>query len=85
MRLITLLALCLTLCSKWVAAQTEPKHPLTPEQFKNEFANLLEEQKVVGAQLVIFDKHGTQLEYYHGLSSQSPEIKVEQNTSKESQ
>jgi len=80
MRLLTLLALCLALCSNCVTAETELNPPLTPEQFKSKFANLLEEQKVVGAQLVIFNKQGTQLEYYHGLSSQSPEVKVEQNT-----
>ncbi len=80
MRITTLLALCFALCSGWAAAVTQAKQPSTPEQFKSEFANLLDEQKVVGAQLVIFDGEGTQVEYYHGLSSKTPEVKVDENT-----
>ena len=57
-----LLAIYLLFMSCLAAAKPQVKQTLQPEEFKALFSKILEEHNVVGAQLVIFNKHKNTLE-----------------------
>lgn len=71
--------MCLCQFSAW-ATDAKSTEPLSPDAFKAQFSSLLEEEGVVGAQLVIFNDKEITLEHYHGLSQKSPDIGVNADT-----
>jgi len=80
MKISYLLAIYLLFMSCLATAKTQALQTLQPDEFKAQFNKLLEEQNVVGAQLVIFNEHKNTLELNHGFSDLAQEIAVDKNT-----